>query len=230
MAAMGVGHADRPYDPFISRGVMREKPRMIFLALAPDLSVAYDGQTSGLYSAWRGSVQNGNASYTHQGGGNRGATLYPTGNIVYHNGPGGSIPAAPRNAGNDGRAISFSPKNEALVQVWTASSGPLKADYRGYRVNNATQVATLLYSLAAGTAVIKVEETPDADNGALKRAFKLTGIPAGGSIALQLTGSGVDGITDNWTVAGGVGRIEDRGGRKHFVQDKDGETVVVGKW
>lgn len=230
-AAIGLGFAARPHDPFISRGVMREKARMILISISTDLSVAYDGQTSGLYYAWKGDIQNGNATYSHQSYGNRGATLYPLGSILYHNGPGGAVSATPLNQGNDGRTnISFSPKNEALVPVWSASSGSLKADYRGYVVNNTTQTATLKYNLTLGSSVIKVEETPDAAaGGGLQRDFKFTGIPAGTSISLQLSGSGVTGVTDTWT-ATGSGKVETKNGKQVLTQDADGSTRVIGKW
>lgn len=228
-AGLGVVLAARPYDPFISRGVLREKPRMILIALATNLSLAYDAQTSGLYCAWRGSVQNGNTSYSHQGGGNRGATLYPTGNMVYKNAPGGPFSAGSAASSTDSRATSFSPKNETLVPVWSASSGQSKVDYRGYKINHAQETATLRYNLTVGTAVVRIEETPDVSGANLVRNFKLTGVPAGTSVALQLSGSGISGVTENWT-ATGAGKVEDRSGKKYFVQDKDGETVITGSW
>jgi hypothetical protein len=231
LAGLGAGLAARPHDPFISRGAMREKPRMILISLATDLSVAYDAQTSGLYYAWKGDIQNGNNTYTHQTYGNRGATLYPLGSVLFHNGPGGAVSATPLSQSSDGRTnISFSPKNEALVSVWTASSGTLKADYRGYTVNNGTQTATLRYNLTIGGNVVKVEETPDAaSGGGLQRDFKFTGIPAGTSISLQLTGSGVTGVTDAWS-ATGSGTVELKNGKQYLIQSADGQTKVIGKW
>jgi hypothetical protein len=230
VAALGTGFAARPQDPFVIRGVMREKPRMILLALSSNFSVAYDGQTSGLYEAWNGPVQNGNATYDH-GLGDRGATLYPIGKIVYAQKPGGAISSTPLTLQNDGRPTSFSPANEKLVQVWSASSGTVKADYRGYTLDNSKQVATLRYDLSVGGATVHVKETPDVSSGGgLQRDFTFTGIPSGNSIMLQLTGSGVTGVTESWTVASGGGKVQDVGGKSVLVMTQDGQTQVVGTW
>lgn len=238
--AMGI-EAARPHDPFIFRAVMREKPRMVMIALHTGLSVAYDAQSCGLYQAWKGGMQDGNATYHHQTGGNRGATYYPKGKIAYWQKPGGEVG---EDAPADNRETSFSPKNEELVPVWTAAragvSLTVKAEYRGYAVNNPTETATLRYGLMlADGALIEVEETPEyatvSGGAGLRRDFNVKGLSAGVSVALQLTGNPVrkaDGtlVADNWAVESGTGKVEKRGGKDVLVLGADGPTRVTSGW
>lgn len=233
--------AARPHDPFIFRAVMREKPRMIMIALHSGLSVVYDAQTCGLYQAWKGGMQDGNATYHHQTGGNRGATYYPKGKIAYWQKPGGEVGEDPPA---DNRETSFSPRNEALVPVWTASKAEVslavKTDYRGYAVNNPTETATLRYGLILPDgARIEVEETPEylavSGGAGLQRDFSIKGVPAGVSVALQLTGNPIkkaDGslVADGWAVVSGAGKVEKRGGKDFLVLGADGQTRITSGW
>lgn len=236
-----VTEAARPHDPFIFRAVMREKARMVMIALHTGLSVAYDAQTCGLYQAWRGGMQDGNATYHHQNGGNRGATYYAKAKITYWQKPGGEVGEDPAA---DTRETSFSPKNEELVPVWTAAQGgqpvAVKVSYQGFTVNNATETATLRYALVLpdGTRIL-VGETPEyaavAGGVGLQRDFSFQGIPAGAGVALQLTGNSVkkpDGtlVGDAWAVGSGSGKIEKRGGKDVLVQGADGQTRITSGW
>ena len=47
----------RPLDPFVFRTTLDDRPRMISLALHPQLWVAYDAATCGLYKAWNGRIK-----------------------------------------------------------------------------------------------------------------------------------------------------------------------------
>jgi hypothetical protein len=47
----------RPRDPWVFRCVLDRKPRMVTLALAEDLWVAYDATNCGLARAWKGGVK-----------------------------------------------------------------------------------------------------------------------------------------------------------------------------
>lgn len=53
----------RPYDPWISRSVLDEQPRMLTLALHDDLWVAYSTENCALYKAWKGYVNFEGAVY-----------------------------------------------------------------------------------------------------------------------------------------------------------------------
>lgn len=47
----------RPMDPFVFRTALDERPRMVSIALHPELWVAYDLETGNLYKAWNGKVR-----------------------------------------------------------------------------------------------------------------------------------------------------------------------------
>jgi hypothetical protein len=54
----------RPRDPFVFRCVLDQRPRMITVALADDLWVAWDAQACALYKAWKGGVKFDGPVYT----------------------------------------------------------------------------------------------------------------------------------------------------------------------
>jgi hypothetical protein len=54
----------RPRDPWVFRCVLDRKPRMVTLALAEDLWVAYDATNCGLARAWKGGVKFDGPVYT----------------------------------------------------------------------------------------------------------------------------------------------------------------------
>lgn len=233
-------HAARPHDPFVLRASMREKPRMVLVALHADLSVAYDAQTCGLYQAWRGGVQDGNATYNHQVGGNHGATYYPQGRILYTQAPGGEVGETPLP---DTRPKTISPPNQALVPVWTAALGgqaaTVRAEYRGYAIDHAKETVRLRYRFTlANGAGFDVSELPEftatAAGVGLQRDFAVTGAPAGLSLALQLSGNPIrkaDGLAlaEAWS-ATGIGTVEKRGDRFFLVLAGNGESRLTGGW
>ena len=66
----------------------------------------------------------------------------------------------------------------------------------------------------------------------LQRDFTFKGVPAGMVISLLLTGNTVNKaaggtVTEEWT-ATGDGKVETRDGKRYLVQDKDGQTRLVG--
>jgi hypothetical protein len=63
-AAQNPAGPHRPRDPFVFRSVLDQRPRMITIALADDMWVAYDTTTCGLYKAWKGGVKLDGAVYT----------------------------------------------------------------------------------------------------------------------------------------------------------------------
>ena len=54
----------RPYEPWISRSVLDEQPRMLVLALHEDIWVAYSTENCSVYKAWKGYVEFDGAVYT----------------------------------------------------------------------------------------------------------------------------------------------------------------------
>jgi hypothetical protein len=147
-AAGQLSAVERPTDPWILRGVMREKPRMIFMALHENLSVVYEALNCGLYMAWAGGMEDGNELYNHQTGGNRGSTFYPQGVILHKQSDEGQIS---ENDPYDNREKSFSPPNEPAVPVWSVQNQgqnvEAEVDYRGYTVDNSALTAKMRYRI-----------------------------------------------------------------------------------
>lgn len=237
---MQAAYSARPHDPFILRAALRNKPRMVLIALDSGLTVAYDAKTCGLYEAWRGGVQDAADSYNHQSNGNHGATYYPMGKIIFKQSPEGEIS---ETAPVENRPHTVSPPNESLIAGWSASRGgqtlPLAADYRGYTVDNASETATLRYRLNAGSAdPIQVTEVPEVvkTSGAptLIRDITLTGVSSGTKVSLLLSGNPIrksDGqlLAEDWS-ATGDGRIEKLNGKAYFVAEWNGKTRITGTW
>lgn len=237
---IGTAFPARPHDPFILRAALMDKPRMIFIALNTGLSVVYDGPGCGLYEAWAGLIQDGNATYDHQKGGNHGATYYPQGRILFKQSPGGELS---EKFPPDTRPNRISPPNEAPVEVWsvTQSGQPVavKPDYRGYTVDNTAETATLRYTLnlPAGQP-IQVAETPEfagsAGSVGMTRDFTVAGLASGGRLSLLLTGNPIRKadstlLVEEWT-ATGDGKIEKVAGKAYFVAEAPGKTRVTGMW
>ncbi|NNE30543.1 MAG: DUF1080 domain-containing protein, partial [Saprospiraceae bacterium] len=55
---------DRPHNPWVSRSILDEQPRMLTAALHDDLWVAYHTDKGALYKAWKGGVNFDGAVYT----------------------------------------------------------------------------------------------------------------------------------------------------------------------
>jgi cytochrome c len=55
---------NRPLDPWVFRSVLDKKPRMLTLALHPEMYVAYDLTTCTIYKIWKGGVSKDGAAYT----------------------------------------------------------------------------------------------------------------------------------------------------------------------
>lgn len=55
---------ERPRDVWVFRSVLDQKPRMVTVALDPDIWVAYDAPNASLYKAWKGGVNFDGAVYT----------------------------------------------------------------------------------------------------------------------------------------------------------------------
>ncbi len=60
--------AGRGHAPWVLRGNLDDKPRMLMFALAPDTWAAYETQAQSLYQVWQGGVQFEGAAFNHRHG------------------------------------------------------------------------------------------------------------------------------------------------------------------
>lgn len=232
----GTAFAARPMNPWILRVSMPFKVRINLITLSSTLSVAYDAPNAALYQAWSGTYINGTDSYNYSRG-ILACSYMPQGKILYKQAPGGSLSETP---GTRTLTSSSSPTNETPLTVWTstlnAAAVTVKPENRGYTVNNTTETVSLRYRLTAGTAVVDVVEVPEVGPGGsgLQRDFTFKGIPTGMTLSLLLTGNTINkaaggAVAETWT-ATGTGKVETRDGKRYLVQDKDGETRLIGTW
>ena len=236
---VGSALAARPSDPWILRASMREKPRMVLMALSSDLSLAYDAQTCGLYLGWRGGMQDGNVTYNHQQHGNRGATFYPQKEIFYKQAPGGGVSG---NPGSDNRPNGFSPPNEALITVWSGTAAgvaaTVKADWQGYWLDKEQTIATLRYNIDINGKRVSITESPESTGAAgaptLQRDFVVKGLPSGVVLSLMLTGNPItrtegQKLTEQWTATGSA-QVTTQDGKSFIAFDRDGQSRLTGTW
>lgn len=57
----------RPRDPWVVRCALDGRPRMVYFALDPALSCAYDAQRCSFYAAWKGGVRGADARFELDG-------------------------------------------------------------------------------------------------------------------------------------------------------------------
>ena len=201
----------RPHEPWVFRSVLDQQARMVTISLSPELWVAYDAKTCGLYRAWPG--------------GEKGGVLF-TGPV--YNDRHGPQPQS------EGPAYE---QNKPAARAWSAARGTaavgVKTRFDGYRRDGQKRV-TLMYTLTLdGGADVKVEESPEAGAASggkvtLRREFKFTGIPDGTTIHLTLAadaGGGAGSIDVSGT---GTAASDERGAGTvvSLAQAKDGETTV----
>jgi cytochrome c len=163
LAAAGAAAAERGRDPFAFRAVLDERPRMLVLALAPDLWVAYDAERAALYKIWQGGVDFTGAVYDWKHG------PQPT---------------------SRGGAFVVSPWTEPWSVARGGGAEPARVRWRGHRFDAGR--VTLRYDLVlADGAAIQVSESPEEVRGAngargLERRFTVAGLPAGAALRLRL--------------------------------------------
>jgi hypothetical protein len=168
----------RPRDPWVFRSVLDGRARMVTVALANEIWVAYDATSCGLTKAWKGGVHFDGAVYT---------TVH---------GPQPTSEGEAYVLGAPGPAWQFTDaegKTAVLAPRW-----------RGYVLANGQ--VRLRYDLSLpGGAVARVEETPefvrpeklfdDPTSQApwltrglvgLRRTFTATGIPPGTSVSVAV--------------------------------------------
>ncbi len=143
-----------------------------------------------------------------------------------------------RFTGQNGQYANITLEGE--YQGWTASdsAGPinLTPNWLGYRTLNRDDSVTLRYQLRlAGGAIVLVEETPEAlpqTTGApkLERRFAVTGLPAGTTVSLRLSGDPAwSTYTESWNRTG-VGALRTTGGVTYLDFAANGTATVTSSW
>lgn len=154
---------ERPMDPWAFRSVLDKKPRMLTLALHPELFVAYDLANSQLYKIWKGGVFLEGTVYTNK------KNIQPTTwGLTYQN-------------------------QEAVLNKWQVNfKGKSLSDFaiqqKGYAFeNNQIWLAYQLIHTDIGTVTIKEKPeyvTDKQGNPGLEREFTVSDLPEDAEILL----------------------------------------------
>jgi len=189
-------------DSSVFQGGIPDRSGLIFMALHPEMTVAYDGKTGALFKAWKGRAE-------------RSMETAPTNESFYRvKGPfyyrqNSSNPWTVRNKKGE---VLVTPKFDKVIQVEGHSA-----------------LRTFLH-LPQGRK-ITVLEFPGFDDhygdNALRRNFSFAGIPPGFTVNLILSG---EGMAEIWG-GGGAGQLEKSPqGQWRLVQSEDGESPLKVTW
>ena len=204
----------RPVQPWVFRSVLDDRPRMVTVAMAEDLWLAYDASHCGLYKAWAGGVKFEGAVYTGRHG------------------------PQPESEGEAYQEIAGGGFWTLLDAEGADTQTPPR--FRGYRLDG-TRSMTMLYRFGGGEDEgVRVSETPsiladddgDGDAGAvtLLRTFTVTGLPEGQTLRL-LVGTDTQGGQFRTTGQARIVTEERGGGTVAFVEFyADGESTLVTRW
>lgn len=129
---------------------------------------------------------------------------------------------------------------EGEYQGWTAENPQgavgVTPNWLGYRTLNRDDAVSLRYALRlAGGAVITVEETPEARPQVsgppqLERVFAVSGIPAGTTVSLRLSGDPAGSAhAESWAVSG-AGSLRTVAGVTYLDLTADGTATVTATW
>lgn len=129
---------------------------------------------------------------------------------------------------------------EGEHEGWSASNEngavAVTPDWQGYRTLNRDEAVTLRYRLRlAGGGVVHVEETPEARASLsgppkLERKFAVTGIPAGTTVSLRLSGDPAwSAHAESWA-ASGDGALRTTAGVTFLDLAADGTATVTATW
>ena len=128
-----VGLSPRPRDPWVLRCVLDGNPRMVVIALKPDVWASYDATECTLHKFWKGDVDF-------------------TGSVWNHiHGP---------QPVSHGETLLHGPLERRFFATRQGIDVPCEAVWRGYHIHNDT--VTLKYEVRAGAARFLVSETPEA--------------------------------------------------------------------
>lgn len=158
---------ERPYDPWVFRSVLDQKPRMITLALDENLWAAYSTQNSSLYKVWKGVVNFDGAVYT---------TLH---------GP------QPLSVGD---AYFVNEFETPWIVIENSMEVSPEVSYKGHRFKNSH--VELMYQLKWKDKTAMVYEQPEYVEGVdgltvFERIFTTQNVPEGTQIALKTNVSSI---------------------------------------
>lgn len=158
----GDGDYDRPYDTWVFRSVLDQRPRILSIALHKNLWLAYNAQTGALYRAWKGGVDLVGAVYNTAHG------------------------PQPISIGD---AFFVNTKEDPWTVVRNGKEEKPKIQYRGHRFNKGQVSVQSELMLDDGT-VVRVRETPEYITNTfgqtgLERLFSVENLPAGAQLVLH---------------------------------------------
>lgn len=205
--ATGVFGQTRPREPWVFRTAIKEATfpseqgdRLVAVLLASGFTALYSTVKGGLYMTRTGTAQDGNATYGHRQDGS--VLAFSGGAVLHRNNPAGGL----WELMNGGSAV-----NSQNV-------------YKGYTLTGNS--VTLRYEVIAGSATVKISETPEYAGGGIRRTIKVEGLPTGQSIRLRLSGQ-VSG-NEAWAVQSG-GTLS--GNNPQYLSiSADGTAVLTGNW
>lgn len=213
----------RPRDPFVFRTVLKENTsttqactpangcmnRLVAVLLAPQMTALYSTLHGTVYLTRNAVPQDGNLTYSHTQFGSR---------LQW---PGGA------NGGtNLHRNVSDAP--------WTFLQGGTPATttvvYKGFNLGGTDgNTVTLKHDIVSGASVISVHETPEyvsvGGNPGLRRSIQVSGLAAGQSVRLHLSGQV---RPETWSITGD-GTL-DGTDPVYLNITGNGQAVITGSW
>ena len=190
----------RPHDPWVFRCVLDGRPRVMVAALSPELWVAYDATTCGLYKAWNGGMEFTGSVYDTK----HGPQPQTRGTVLSQ---------------HTGEAFWQVLKDEAPVQA--------AAQFAGYRLSG-TDSVQLSYRITLPEGQVTISETPEVVEGNLRRVFEVEGLPAGYALQFPL-GAGTE-VARATHVSPDARMVIGPDGTPFLRIDKDGPAHVITRW
>ncbi|MET0343712.1 MAG: family 16 glycoside hydrolase [Polyangiales bacterium] len=190
----------RGHDPWVLRATLDQRPRMLILALAPDLWVAYDAGRASLYRVSSSGVNFDGAVYnTHHGPQpvTQGASLTSTFDEPWH-----------------------------LVRGRDDLRPTVR--YQGHRFDGPHVVLAYTLTLADDPSVaVTIEERPEAvvdakKRPALERRFRVAGVPKGVDVVMDFNAKAL-GTTDGVTL---VTRGDELTGKLKLAPDEETKLLL----
>lgn len=194
------GATTRPHDPWVFRCVLDGRPRVVVAALGPELWVAYDATTCGLYKAWNGGMEFTGSVYDTK----HGPQPQTRGTVLSQ---------------HDGQSFWQVLKDEAPVEA--------SARFSGYRLSGADSVQ-LSYRVTLPEGEVTISETPEVVEGNLRRVFEVKGLPAGYALQFPL-GIGME-VARATHVSPDARMVIGPDQTPFLRIDKDGPAHVITRW
>lgn len=133
--------AGRGHAPWVIRGNLDGRPRVIKFALAPDIWAAYDTQTLSLYQVWQGKVLFEGAAYNYQHG--------------------------PQPSSTGAWFLRDTAGSRWFVQV-DGKEVPARVRYLGHEYGPGQQTASMRFTLETEAITLELTESPEIEKAAAK--------------------------------------------------------------